>query len=544
MDGLTDQQLLREYAGKKSEAAFSELVRRHVDLVYSAALRLVSDTHAAKDVSQEVFVALARNAHQLAGHPVLVGWMHQTTRNIAANIIRASTRRAAREQEVATMNELLGSEAEAGWEQISPQLDDALGELTEDDRHALLLRYFQRKSAQEMAEALGISSEAAQKRVNRAAERLRELFAKRGIAVGAGGLAVVLSANAVHAAPAGLAAAISTAAAGTTIAAATTAKIIAMTTTQKVFVVAVLTAALGAGIYEAHQASVSQEQTKQLEQQRADDARKWEQEHAKEQTMLAALTEENARLKSGQNLGELLKLRSEVGQLRQQAADAGKGNDISNSLAKYLNDPTSRELDRVQIERKLRVDFARLSRQLKLSPEATDKFINLIVASEMNKKNMLARAVTENWDGQTAMKNRDEERANLQNQLTGLLGESGYQQYDQYRRDAAAGELVTGLNAELGDRALDDTQSKQMADLFAAKPEIVFDNMDLFRSPDSLNAAFQALVDRGASDFQKAASFLSPQQLAAFGVVQSNYFASLRTQVTLARQVVNGGGGK
>ena len=202
-----------------------------------------------------------------------------------------------------------------------------------------------------------------------------------------------------------------------------------MTTTQKLLVLAVVAAALGTGIYGAHQASVSQEQIKQLEQQRADDAKKWEQERAKEQTTLAALTEENGRLKSGQNLAELLKLRSQVGKLKQQAAAGGaKGSDSSNSLAKYLNDPATRELNRVEIERAVRAKYTTLSHQLNLSPEVTDKFINLLVDSEMNKKDMLARAVTENWDGQTALQNRDEEKAGLQSQLTSLLGEPGYTQ--------------------------------------------------------------------------------------------------------------------
>ena len=296
-----------------------------------------------------------------------------------------------------------------------------------------------------------------------------------------------------------------------------------MTTPQKLLVLAVVAAALGTGIYGAHQASVSQEQIKELERQRADDAKKRDEEHAKEQTTLAALTEENARLKSGQNFGELLKLRSEVGKLRQQAA-AGKGSDSSNSLAKFLNDPASRELNRVQFQQKIGAKYAPFCHQLNLSPEATDKFISLLSDSEINKKDMLARAVTENWNGQTAAQNRDAENASLQNQLTSLLGESGYQQYDQFRRDSDAQELVNGLNGQLGDNALNASQSKQMADLFAAKPDVGIDNMDLFQSPDKVDATFQAIVDRGESDLQKAASFLSPQQLAACSAAQSNYF--------------------
>src|ERR1041385_471190 len=109
------------------------------------------------------------------------------------------------------MNELLSTGSDASWEHIAPHLDAALGELSEPDRDAVLLRYFEKKSAQEMAERLGISDEAAQKRVSRAVERLREFFAKRGVTIGASGLVVVISGNAVQSAPLGLTVAISTA---------------------------------------------------------------------------------------------------------------------------------------------------------------------------------------------------------------------------------------------------------------------------------------------------------------------------------------------
>src|SRR5213083_550514 len=155
---------------------------------------------------------MARNARQLADRPVLSGWLHRTTQNLAANTVRSDVRRRAHEQEAAAMNELFATEPDAVWEQIGPHLDAALGELSESDRDALLLRYFERKSAREIAQTLGTSEDAAQKRVSRAIERLREFFAKRGITVGASGLVAVISANAVQAAPAGLVVTISSAA--------------------------------------------------------------------------------------------------------------------------------------------------------------------------------------------------------------------------------------------------------------------------------------------------------------------------------------------
>src|SRR5262245_46980359 len=170
---------------------------------------MVCDSHLAEDVTQGAFLALARSAPRLTERAILSGWLHRTAQNIAAQTVRTDVRRRAREQEAAAMNPLLSADPGADWEQIAPHLDAALGELSEPDRDALLLRYFQRKSAREMAQTLGISDEAAQKRVNRAIERLRGFFARRGIAVGASGLVVGLSTNSVQAAPAVLAGSIS-----------------------------------------------------------------------------------------------------------------------------------------------------------------------------------------------------------------------------------------------------------------------------------------------------------------------------------------------
>src|SRR5258705_9858736 len=98
MNGLSDQQLLRDYSHSRSEAAFAELVQRHVDLVYSAALRMVRDPHAAQDVTQAAFMALAQGAPRLADRSVLSGWLHRTTLNLAAKTIRSAVRRRNREQ--------------------------------------------------------------------------------------------------------------------------------------------------------------------------------------------------------------------------------------------------------------------------------------------------------------------------------------------------------------------------------------------------------------------------------------------------------------
>jgi len=199
----TDQQLLSEYASRDSQAAFGELVRRHLDLVYSAEVRMVVDQHLAEDVTQAVFLALARQSDSLKSRAVLAGWLHRTTQNLAAKTVCSEVRRRAREQEAVTMQT---PTAEADWEQIAPQLDSALGQLEESDRDVLLQRYFERKSAREIGVWLGLGEEAAQKRVSRALERLRGVFVERGLAAPAASLAGTLVLQAVQAAPTGLAA--------------------------------------------------------------------------------------------------------------------------------------------------------------------------------------------------------------------------------------------------------------------------------------------------------------------------------------------------
>src|SRR5215469_4940718 len=180
-----DSQLLDCYLREKSQDAFAELVRRHLNLVYSAALRQVRSPQLAEEVSQSVFTDLARDAHKLKPNTVLTAWLYRVARRTAIDVVRRESRRQARERlavEMAAMN------TASDWTQIEPLLDEAMDALDETDRAAVLLRYFDNKSLREVGQALGTSDDAAQKRVSRAVERLRNLLAKRGVTVGASGL--------------------------------------------------------------------------------------------------------------------------------------------------------------------------------------------------------------------------------------------------------------------------------------------------------------------------------------------------------------------
>lgn len=210
MQDWSDDKLLSRYSTAHDEGAFGELVRRHIDLVYSAARRLVQDAHLAEDVTQSVFVALAKDAvivaSRLRNGAPLSAWLHLTTRNVAANIVRTETRRRHREQAALAMQTPATEEDdEAIWNRIASHLDPALAELAEPDRDAVLLRFFERKTAREIGHRLGISEEAAQKRVQRAVDRLRSIFVSRGLAVPSASLTGVLTVHAIQAAPAALA---------------------------------------------------------------------------------------------------------------------------------------------------------------------------------------------------------------------------------------------------------------------------------------------------------------------------------------------------
>ena len=202
MDERDDRQLLEAYAAKGSEAAFEALMRRHVNLVYSTALRLVRDPSMAAEVTQTVFIILSQKAGRLGSGVVLTGWLYRTTQFAAQRALRTDYRRRQREQEAALM-ETESATSDAIWEQMAPLLEEGMARLGDADRNALLLRYFENRSLRDIGAALGASEDTAQKRVARAIEKLRAFFAKRGVVLSAVSIPTVLSSHAVHAAPAG-----------------------------------------------------------------------------------------------------------------------------------------------------------------------------------------------------------------------------------------------------------------------------------------------------------------------------------------------------
>ena len=310
-----EAQLLRRYAEERSEAAFEEVVRRNLNLVHSAAIRQVGgNPAAAADIAQAVFTELACQANRLMRHPALVGWLYTTTHRMAARYVRDETRRRRREHEAHAMQETHRStDPEADWNRLAPVLDEAMHELAEADRNALLLRHFQQRPYAEVGAQLGLSENAARMRVDRALKRLREHLARRGITSTASAVVLALNGPAVAAAPSGLAANIS---AGALAAGAVTASTLGLlslmsSTPFKVGAVVLGCALLSTGLL------VQQQRLQRLRVEQASLKEQLAEQSAALGDARELLARKDAELvASRESLDELLRLRGEVARLR------------------------------------------------------------------------------------------------------------------------------------------------------------------------------------------------------------------------------------
>lgn len=442
----SDLDLLGQFTRDQSQDAFTALVKRHLDLVYTAALRQVQLPQLAEEVAQSVFASLARDAAKLEPNTVLTAWLYQVTRHAAIDVVRRESRRQAREQIAFQMSD--ANDTSAGWSRIEPLLDEAMQSLDDADRTAILLRFFENKSLREVGEALGASEDAAQKRVHRAVERLRGFLAEHDVTVGAGGLAALLSANAIQAAPAGLAAAIASGAVVSTAAlsgstAVTLAQTLAMTAIQKTIVTAVITAAIGLGVYQTIRVSSLRDQVNTLGEQQAKHSALASQvealtrERDQATNRLAALVAENATLRKNPN--EVLRLRGEVGRLRDENASIGS----SNAISKVTANPEARKMLRTQQKMGMGIIYKGLATQLKLTAEQSDQLNDLLADHIMENVDHVTVALRDKLTPEQINELFVAQDASLQERALALLGQDGMGQFQDYSKS-----LLSRLSAE------------------------------------------------------------------------------------------------
>ena len=208
-----DMKLAGAFADEQSAQAFETLLSRRINLVYSAALRQVRDVRLAEEVTQAVFIILARKTGSIKAKSPVSGWLYRIARYVAIDALKIQRHRQNREQE-AHMESISDSKAETFWDQLMPLLDEAMAQLRDKDCDAVVLRFFENKSLREVSEVLGLEEDAAQRQIHRAVDKLRNYLLKRGVASPTTIMTGLISANAVQAAPPALAKTISVVAMG------------------------------------------------------------------------------------------------------------------------------------------------------------------------------------------------------------------------------------------------------------------------------------------------------------------------------------------
>ncbi len=319
----SDHDLLRIFVTRRSEDAFRQMVDRHLNLVFATARRIVGDPQLAEEVAQGVFMLLARKAGEIQADQPLAAWLYHATRYQSLNASRAEGRRRQREQTALAMQT---TESAPEPELITAELEGAMDELPPEDRDALVLRFLDNRQLRDVGTELGISEEAARKRVSRALEKLRGIFGKRGIAMSAGLLTTILTSQASAVAPAALGAAIS-ATALSQLAAVSTAAVTTLNTTSTMTtlfnlktaaVVLGVAAVTGTSTYlvKENEAERLQAEYQTLNQDHATLAG----ERADALAMIQLRDDQIARLRK--DIADLPRLRGEIDKLNRKLSDA------------------------------------------------------------------------------------------------------------------------------------------------------------------------------------------------------------------------------
>jgi RNA polymerase sigma factor (sigma-70 family) len=551
---LSDSELLQQFAHNRSDEAFALLLKRHLDLVYSAALRQVRSSQLAEDIAQSVFLDLSRNADKLKPDTLLTAWLYSVTRRTAIDVVRSESRRQLREQIAVELADM--KSPDAPWKEIEPLLDAAMETLDEQDRSSILLRYFENKSLREIGQTLGTSDDAAQKRVSRAVERLREYFLKNSIAVGSAGLATLLSAHAVQAAPLTLAATISSAVgiglAVNTIGTLTVGKILIMTTAQKALLTTTLILAAGTGIYQTYQASHLRKELRLVQDQQTplltQNQQLQEQGHAAARE-LGLAREEIAKL--NQQTKEIYKLRGEAGRLQQSQQELAQlkahpdtNEGFGKMLARIADDPTWKNQMRAMTLKSQKKAFASLFNELHLTPEEETKLLELMVDKQIlhMEKNM---ALFNGGDKAQLEREIAAAQEKADGEGIALLGEERFQQFKAFQRTVPDRTALEHFKTLLGDTPLNGEQEKLLLQTMiqeraktpaASRPEA--ENSLKNFDADAVEKALQAQEQMNQQVRSRAEAFLNTAQLGALTQYQTNQLNVLKMSLNMQQKLL------
>ncbi len=521
-----DSRLLTQYVEDHSQTAFAALVQRHVNLVYSAALRqLGGDAHLAWDASQSVFLALAQNAGRLVHHGALTGWLYTTTRFVCAKLVRTRQRARIREEAASAMNEILDEgPVEPDWSAVRDMLDDAMHELGPRDREALLLRHFEGRSFGEIGRVCELGENAARMRVERAMEKLRSRLAQRGITSTAAALGAALTAHGAATAPVGLANAAATLAfAGATTAASGLAGTIAwlqfMSTTKLKVAAAAAVVALAIGGYlgsewrrRAEPTNIASTAVGQTPRQATTPATSGKR---------AAGTDEASRGRTASNVNP--------NPAAANTSAAGLNAAEQNVLL------ASQNAQAVAARSGLEQRYGTLFRRLGLSPAELEKFRDLLVERQMSTNDAMwvaqQQGIKLDADPAQWKAAMDKVRADVDEGIRTALGDERYRVYQDYNVNASSYILLDQIERRLSATGapLQESQSELLLRLLvdtAPSAPAAFSQGPLQGVTAALSGSdpLLAAAARGpisGETIARAQSILTPAQVATLRQIQS-----------------------
>jgi hypothetical protein len=487
---------------------------------------------------------------------MLGGWLHRHTCFVASKVMRGERRRQDRERQAVEMNAMEDHSA-ADLKTIAPILDDAINQLADDDRKAILLRFFDEHDFRSVGQTLGSSEEAARKRVNRALEKLHASLSRQGVSLSLAALGSALATHAVSAAPAGMAIGIAaTALAG----AATTGtlsltilKIMSMTKVKVAVATAVVLAVAAPYVMQQKAQSKLRAENESLRERVA----QMDQLLAENERLSKLATASGAAVPATNDPSrEVLKLRGEVGRLRQENASVAasiaepKG---PSALSGITANPEMLKAIREQQKMGLGAVYKDFAKRAKLSSEQGDKFVDALADNVMANVEQIQMILRDRASPEERDRLFAAQETALQEQLQGLLGPEGMAQYQEYTRNLASYLTAEQFKALLtGEKSAKEEQGRQLFELMQEEAQRALQSAGLppdYQLVPTLSFRNIASEEEGEKTLklldsiygrvgERATSFLSPEELEKFGQFRTSAISGNRVALAINRRMM------